>query len=133
MQAKTNTGLQTPRLDPERDRQLHINRPLHPPFFQVHDALLLPGRDWLGIGHLHGAVVHGLGRLAALQLGPPRPRWLEQRSIQVRCTILVHLEVYPLGAIMRGIQPWELAIPAALGTPLIDVAVRPRVGTPRQP
>ena len=72
---------------------------------QVLHALLLPDRDGLGIGHLHGAMVHGLGRLAALQLGPPSPRWLEQRSIQVRCLLLVHLEVYLLGAVMRGIQP----------------------------
>ena len=66
--------------------------------------------------------MYGLVRLGALQLGRPCPRWLEQRLIQVRGLLLVHLKVYPLGAVMRGMQPWKLAIPAARGTPSIKVA-----------
>ena len=88
----------------------------------MHDALILPDRDWLGIIHLHGAVVHGLCRLDALQLGPPRPRWLDQRSIQVHCVLLVLLQVYPLGTVMRGIQPWGLDTLAAPGSPPNKVA-----------
>ena len=96
--------------------------PLQPLILQVLDALLQPDRDGLAFGHLHGAMVHGICRLATLQLGHPRPRWLEQRSIQVCCLLLEHLEVYPLGAAMRGIEPWGLAMPAAPGTPPSNVA-----------
>ena len=96
--------------------------PLQSLILQVLDALLLLDRDGLGIAHLHGAMVHDIRRLGTLQLGPPRPRWLEQRSIQVLGLLLVHLEVYPLGAVMRRIQPWVLAIPTNSDTPLIEVA-----------
>ena len=42
--------------------------------------------------------------------------------MQVLCLLLVHPEVYPLGAVMRGIKPWGLATLVAQGSPLNKVA-----------